>query len=278
MKNFTVRSLTGIVYAGTITFSVIFSSYTFLVLFMIIIILCSWEFYRLINILGEAKINSYVHGAGGALLFLTVFLFISDITDRYIFSLYLLYIAVTLIYELYAKHKNPITRLAYIVFGQCYIALPFAVLNLLAFPDSTANPPVYQWVWIIALFVFIWANDTGAYLIGVRFGEYRLWERISPKKSWEGFFGGLTLSIVSALVFAYYCPYVAWYHWIALSIGVVIFGTFGDLVESLIKRSVEVKDSGRLLPGHGGFLDRFDSLFLAVYAMLFYMQMFSLGT
>jgi phosphatidate cytidylyltransferase len=167
--------------------------------------------------------------------------------------------------------------LAYIILGQCFIALPLSVLNLLAFPDSTVEPPVYQWVWIISLFVFLWANDTGAYLIGVRFGKHRLWERISPKKSWEGFFGGLVFAIISGLVFAYFNQQTAWYHWVALSAGVVVFGTYGDLVESMIKRSVDVKDSGCLLPGHGGFLDRFDSLLLAVYAMLFYMQLFSLG-
>lgn len=275
MKNFIIRLLTGIVYVGVIIFCVIWNSCTFLALFMIITILCLWEFYRMVNITGETKINPYVHGAGGALLFLTVFLFISGTAGRYIFSLYLLYIVVTLIYELYGKHKNPITRMAYIILGQCYIALPLSVLNLLAFPsDSTSNSPVYQWIWIIALFVFIWASDTGAYLIGVRFGKHRLWKRISPKKSWEGFFGGLVFAIAAAFIFAHYQPQIAWHHWIALSVGVVVFGVYGDLVESMIKRSVEVKDSGRSLPGHGGFLDRFDSLLLAVYAMLFYVQIF----
>jgi len=278
MKNFIKRLLTGIVYTGVIAFGVVYSQYTFLALFMTIIILCSHEFYRLINFSGEKKINTYLHGAGGALLFLTVFLYASGICGRNIFSLYLLYILGTMIYELYDKQKSSINRLAYIILGQCYIALPFAVLNLLAFPFTNVNPPVYKCIWIIALFVFLWANDTGAYLIGVRFGEHRLWERISPKKSWEGFFGGLIFTIISAFAFIYFCPEIAWYHWIALSVGVVIFGTYGDLFESLIKRSVEAKDSGRLLPGHGGFLDRFDSLLFAVYAMLFYLQIFSLGT
>ena len=271
MKNLIIRTLTAFVYAGTITFSVIYSPWTFLALFMIIIILCSREFYRMIDTTGDTKINPYIHGTGGALLFLTVFLFVSDIAGRYIFSLYLLYIVGTMIYELFSKHKNPITRLSYIILGQCYIALPLTILNLLAFPDSTANPP-YRWIWIIALFVFIWANDSGAYLVGVMFGKHRLWERISPKKSWEGFFGGLSFAIISAFIFAHYYQHIALCHWIALSIGVVIFGTFGDLFESLIKRSVEVKDSGRLLPGHGGFLDRFDSLLFAIYAIFIYIQ------
>ena len=272
MKNLVIRTLTAFVYAGIITFSVIYCSWTFLALFTIIIILCSREFYRMINVTVDTKINPYIHGTGGAILFLTVFLFVSGIAGRYIFSLYLLYIVGTMIFELFAKHKNPITRLAYIILGQCYIALPLSILNLLAFPDSTINPPVYQWIWIIALFVFIWANDSGAYLIGVMFGKHRLLERISPKKSWEGFFGGLSLAIISAFVFAHYYPHIALCHWIALSISVVVFGTFGDLFESLIKRSVEVKDSGRLLPGHGGFLDRFDSLLFAVYAVFIYIQ------
>jgi len=273
MKNFIMRFLTGIVYVGIITFCVIYGSYTFLALFMVIIILCLREFYRLINIYEETKINLYVHGVGGAVLFLTAFLYISGITGRYIFSLYMLYVIGTFIYELYAQQKNPITRLSYILFGQLYIALPFSVLNLLIFP-STSNTPTYEWIWVMALLLFIWANDTGAYLIGIRFGKHRLWERISPKKSWEGFFGGLVFTVAVACIFAHFNQQIALYHWIALSLGVVVFSTYGDLFESLVKRSVEVKDSGRSLPGHGGFLDRFDSLLFAVYAMLFYIQLF----
>jgi phosphatidate cytidylyltransferase len=225
-----------------------------------------------VNVHKETKINPYVHGAGGAVLFLSFFLYTSGIAGRFIFSLYLLYIVGTLIYELYAKQKDPVAHLATIFFGQCYIALPFSVLNLLAFPYFAAHPPVYEWVWIIALLAFIWANDTGAYLIGIWFGKHRLWERISPKKSWEGFFGGLLFTLIPAFIFSYYFPQIAWYHWIALSAGVVVFSTYGDLVESLIKRSMEVKDSGHSLPGHGGFLDRFDSLLLAVYVVLIYVE------
>ena len=274
MKNFTMRLLTGIVYITTITFCVTYNSYTFLALFMLITFLCLREFYHLLNMHMETKINPYLHSAGGAVMFLTVFLFTSGITGRLIFSLYFLYIVGTLFYELYAKQKNPIANLAYIFFGQCYIALPFSLLNLLAFPVSAANPPTYQWIWIIALLVFIWVNDTGAYLIGVRFGKHRLCERISPKKSWEGFFGGLVFTFIAALIFAYFHPQIAVYHWIALSVGVVVLGTCGDLFESLLKRTIEIKDSGHSLPGHGGFLDRFDSLLLAVYAMMFYVELF----
>jgi len=281
MKNFTLRLLTGIVYVATITFCVIFSPYTFLALFLIVIYFCLKEFYQLLNIGKEIKINPYLHGAGGALLFLVVFLFTSGIAGRSVLSLYLLYIVGVIVYELYARQKNPIARLSSIFFGQVYIALPLSLLNLLAFPSvkipPVAEPSGYQWIWIIALLVIIWANDTGAYLVGVRFGKHRLCERISPKKSWEGFFGGLGFTIIFAFTLSHFFPQTAWYHWVGLSIGVVVFSTYGDLFESLIKRTVEVKDSGHSLPGHGGFLDRFDSLLFAVYAMVFYMQLFALG-
>jgi len=274
MKNFTVRLLTGIVYVSAITFCVMTRFYTFLVMFLAVTFLCLQEFYHLINIHKETKINPYLHGAGGAVLFLTFFLFTSGIAGRFIFFLYFFYIVGTLIYELYAKQKNSIANLAYIFFGQYYIALSFSLLNLLAFPVSATNPQAYEWIWIMALLIFIWVNDTGAYLIGVRFGKHRLFERISPKKSWEGFWGGLVVTVISALIFAYFNQHIAWYHWIALSIGVVVLGTYGDLFESLLKRTIEIKDSGQSLPGHGGFLDRFDSFLFAVYAMLLYVELF----
>ena len=277
MKNFSVRSLTGIVYVGIISFGVIFSVYTFVALFSLFTFLCLREFYSMVNGFKKTGINPYIHSISGAILFLSIFLYISGESGVYgklLFFLYLIYIAGTLIYELYAQNKSAIDRLAYIFFGQVYVALPFSALNLLAFPGSVKNPPVYEWTLIIALFLFIWANDSGAYLIGVKFGKNRLWESISPKKSWEGFFGGFVFSIITAIVFAHFHPQIAWYHWIVLSIAVVVLSTYGDLVESMIKRTLGVKDSGSSLPGHGGFLDRFDSLLLSVYAMVIYLQLF----
>jgi phosphatidate cytidylyltransferase len=221
----------------------------------------------------QMEISPRVNSIGGTVLFLTIFLYTSGVAGRMIFSLYLLYIVGTLIHELYAKQKNPIARLSVIFLGQGYIALPISALNLLVFPGSSTTISSYQWIWVITLFVFIWVNDTGAYLVGVRLGKHRLWERISPKKSWEGFFGGLAFAVIAAFIFARYNQQTAWYHWVALSVGVVVLGTYGDLIESLIKRTLEIKDSGHSLPGHGGFLDRFDSLLFAVYAMLFYLEL-----
>jgi phosphatidate cytidylyltransferase len=201
-------------------------------------------------------------------------LYAAGIVSPVIFFSYLIYIALVLILELYEKQQDPITHSAYIFLGQCYIALPLALLNRLAFYTGGGGESQYYWVFILALFVFIWVNDTGAYLIGSKFGKHRLFERISPKKSWEGFFGGLVFAVASSLVFAHFNPEIPYYHWAGLAIGIAVFGTWGDLIESLMKRTLGVKDSGRSLPGHGGFLDRFDSLLLAVYAMLFYVELF----
>jgi CDP-diglyceride synthetase len=274
MKNFIERLLTGTLYVVLLTACIVWSRYTYLVLFSIVVPLCLWEFYGLINAQKRTRINVYYNCLGGLLLFVSSFLFASGTFGYYIFFPYLLYVVIVLISELYEKQQDPITHMAYIFLGQCYVAIPFAVLNLIAFHPLQERVITYNWILILSLFVFIWVNDTGAYLIGILFGKRRLFERISPKKSWEGFFGGLVFTIASSLLFAYFVPAIPYYHWIGLSFSIVVFGTWGDLIESLIKRTLSVKDSGQTLPGHGGYLDRMDSMLLAVYAMLFYVQLF----
>jgi phosphatidate cytidylyltransferase len=274
MKNFILRALTGFIYVALIVLGVVVNEYTFLALFSIVAVLCLWEFYGLVNAQKRARINPWYNCFGGALLFVSAYLYASGVFSHYIFFPYLLYIVVVFISELYEKQQDPITHMAYIFLGQCYIALPLAMLNLIAFPEVEPGVIIYYPILVLALFVFIWINDTGAYIIGILFGKHRLFERISPKKSWEGFFGGLIFTVASSLVFAYFETQIPYYHWIGLSFVVVVFGVWGDLVESLMKRTLEVKDSGTSMPGHGGFLDRFDSLLLAVYAVLFYVQLF----
>jgi phosphatidate cytidylyltransferase len=273
MKDLALRTLTGSVYVAIILTGILLNACTFLCLFAGITVLCLWEFYGLINAQKRTKINRWYNCIGGLALFVATYLYASGITGHTIFFPYLLYVVIIFITELYEKQQDPITHSAYIFLGQCYIALPIAMLNMVAFPTVTSGVTIYHPVLVLALFVFIWINDTGAFLIGSCLGKHRLFERISPKKSWEGFFGGLLLTAASSLVFAHFEPQIPYYHWIGLSLSVVVFGTWGDLVESLIKRTLSVKDSGNTLPGHGGFLDRFDSLLLAVYAVLFYSQL-----
>jgi phosphatidate cytidylyltransferase len=250
------------------------NSLSFLVVFSAVTILCLREFYHLINVRKQTKINSCYNCFGGLLLFLTAYLYASGVFGGYIFFTYLIYVVIVLISELYEKQEDPIAHAACIFLGQIYIALPLALLNMIAFRDIGGEAPVYNPRMILSLFVFLWVNDTGAYLVGMTFGKHRFFERISPNKSWEGFAGGLGFTVISALVVARFLPEITLCHWIGLSMAVVFFGVWGDLTESLIKRTLDVKDSGCSLPGHGGYLDRFDSLLLAVYAMLFYVQLF----
>ena len=272
MKEFIVRSLTGVVYVALIIVGIVVNAYTFLTLFSIIILLCLWEFYGLINERKRARINLWYNCFGGFLLFISTYLYASGIFNHTIFFSYLLYIVILLVVELYEKQQDPIHHLAYVLFGQCYIALPISLLNFIVFPVAEAN---YYPLFLLSLFVFIWVSDSNAYLVGVRWGKHRLFERISPNKSWEGFFGGLAFAILLSQFFAAKTELeISSWHWVGLAVVVVAFATWGDLIESLIKRSLGVKDSGKLLPGHGGLLDRLDSLLLAIYGMLFYLGLF----
>lgn len=170
------------------------------------------------------------------------------------------------------KNGTPsqIKNLWYSFFAYFYMALPFVCLMYL----YVENP-----LYALALFTFIWVNDTFAYLFGITFGKHKLFERISPKKTWEGFFGGLIFVIIAGFSFAHYfihgkmdVMYGAG-KWVGLAIVVVIFGTIGDLFESYLKRSLNVKDSGTILPGHGGLLDRLDSILFAAPAVMIYLML-----
>ena len=156
-------------------------------------------------------------------------------------------------------------------------ALPFALLNVLAFhSDETASISQYNAILPLSIFIFNWVNDTGAYCTGMLFGKHKLFERISPKKSWEGSIGGSVFCIISSFILAHFFPFMSTGVWIGLALTVVIFGTWGDLTESLLKRRLGIKDSGNILPGHGGMLDRFDSAILAIPAAVVYLYVVSL--
>ena len=179
--------------------------------------------------------------------------------------------------EVQINKKNPIGNWAFSMLSQLYVALPFALLNVLAFQyNPTESSVTYNPILSLSIFVFIWLSDTGAYCVGSLIGKHRLFERISPKKSWEGSIGGGVFSIASSFVFAHYFPFMPVWQWAGLALIVVIFGTWGDLTESLMKRQLGIKDSGHILPGHGGMLDRFDSALLAIPAAVVYLYVLTL--
>ena len=194
----------------------------------------------------------------------------------YLFSPYIIYLLYTFIVRLYLKEENPIKSLSLSLTGQIYVALPLGLLSYIAYPPLEPQYLLmpYNALMVIAFFTFIWLNDTGAYVVGSLLGKHRLFERISPKKSWEGFIGGVIFTLAAGWVWSTQCSFLSLSQWIGLSAVVAIFSTWGDLCESLLKRTLKVKDSGQILPGHGGLLDRLDSVLLATPAAVIYLYLF----
>ena len=183
---------------------------------------------------------------------------------------------VIMVRELYFKKPSPINDWVHTIFPIIYIALPYALTSMLAF-DAQGPETGYSPVVPLTLFVFLWCNDVGAYCTGCTIGKHKLFERISPKKTWEGSIGGAVFTMVAAYLLHHFLP--DWYSfmpvwvWVGMALVVVLFGTWGDLIESLMKREMGIKDSGKILPGHGGMLDRFDSALLAIPATVVYLSL-----
>lgn len=274
MKNLIIRALTGIIFVVVLISAIYIHPIFFLILFCIITGLTLWEFRGLVKHYENANLQRTVNVLGGVYLFIATFVYANGLTDGKIFLPYLLFIMLTMIAELYYKAPNPINNWAFTLFAQVYCAGSFSILNFIGAEPGTPGVMSYTPLFIMAIFIFVWLDDTGAYLVGSLIGKHKLFERISPKKSWEGFFGGLILSLASSQAFAWFAPEINRMNWLGLAATVVLFGTWGDLIESLLKRTLGVKDSGNVLPGHGGMLDRFDSVMLAVPASYIYIELF----
>ena len=265
IKTLAIRAVTGAVFVAVIIGSILYSQYSFAIAFAAFAALASLEFYKLVETLTHTPRGTrFADVLGSILLFITFYIYAAqDFDSSSIITVpYLVYFLVRFIMQLYDKAERPLEGWAYSFLGQIYVALPFAMCNVLYFR--------YSPIILLSLFAFIWINDTGAYLVGCTIGKHRLFERISPKKSWEGFWGGLILAAIAAFVASRFLDILDTWQWIGLALTCSIFGTWGDLCESLIKRSLKVKDSGNILPGHGGWLDRFDSVLLAVPATILY--------
>ena len=177
------------------------------------------------------------------------------------------------------KQKDPIQDWAYTMLPQMYIALPFSLLNVLAFNATSEGIVAFNTLLPLSIFIFLWVNDSGAYCVGSLIGRHKLFPRISPGKSWEGSIGGAVFVLAAAYAISYFLDeeqMLTMPAWLGLGLVVVVFGTWGDLVESLFKRTLGIKDSGNILPGHGGMLDRFDSSLLAIPAAVVYLYTLSM--
>jgi cytidylyltransferase family len=276
-SNFLQRAITGVIFVAVLVGCILGGPISFTILFALISALTINEFGNIVNRMEHMRMNKPISILAGLFLFLC-FGYIGVVPGaNEIFIPYLFLILYLFISELYKKQSNPLNNWAYAMMSQIYIALSFALLNVLAYHSSaTESVSQYNPILPLSIFIFNWVNDTGAYCTGMLFGKHRLFERISPKKSWEGSIGGAVFSIIAAIVLAHFFTFLSTGVWIGLGLTVVVFGTWGDLTESLMKRTLGIKDSGNILPGHGGMLDRFDSTLMAVPAAVVYLYLVGL--
>ncbi len=269
MKNLVVRTLSGGVLAVVTVGAILLSKWTYGALLLAILAAGMYETYRLSAHNGAKPQYGMGLAAGIALFAVNFFagtgLFETTDLPRLLTLYFLVMLPAVFICELFRRHERPEANIAATLLGIVYVALPLSLLCYIPSVGGAWQP------WVMISFVFIiWANDVFAYLVGMTFGRHRLCERLSPNKSWEGFFGGLAGAVGMGLGAAYFLHADPW-HWAGLALVAAVAGVLGDLVESMFKRSAQVKDSGRAIPGHGGVLDRFDALLLAAPFVFVYM-------
>lgn len=262
-----VRAITALFFVIVLLASLLTGPYAFGAFFMLLSTWCLNECYRLLTG-GDAR----PHRLLGLLAGLFSFGFYAG---HYLFGLPMRYgwlsvLFVTLVFiaELYRKQEKPFTGIAYTFLGLVYVTVPFIFFFTLAFVTGRYNSHIP-----LGFMLILWGNDTGAYLVGKYLGRHKLFERVSPKKTWEGLVGGVLSALLVACLIAPYFAVLSGWQWVGVALIIAGFGTFGDLVESLFKRSWQVKDSGAILPGHGGLLDRFDGLLLAAPAVFVFLKL-----
>lgn len=273
MKNIIVRSLSGAVYVALIVAAILlrgtYSDWIFLTLFGLFIALGIHE----VHLLGRGKhrksptLVQIIDVLGGIGLFGALYVQVKGLSQGQLWLVPIaLYFLLRAIVQLYMPRQNALALVMRSALSVIYVVLPLSLVHAIV--------PLTNDRMLLAMFIFIWTFDTGAFLVGSAIGRHRLFERISPKKSWEGVVGGIALAMLVAWGLHHYAddffsgPSLK--IWLGMAAIVAVFSTLGDLFESLLKRTAGVKDSGRLIPGHGGILDRIDSLLFVIPALLVY--------
>ncbi len=275
IKNLLTRAGAGIIYIAIILAGVLGGKFSFLVVFSVITGLALFEYFRMIEKQTAYNLHKTVNIFAGIALFIAVFLYLENVYTLYVLPVcVLVYLLYMFISTILIKRKEALHSTIYTLFGHIYITLPLSLLMVLSY-RHTVFEESYHYALVLSLFVFLWVNDTSAYVVGSLIGKHKLIERISPKKSIEGFVGGILFTALAGYIFSGIFNNYSVEFWIGLGVIIALFGTLGDLFESLIKRTCQVKDSGNLIPGHGGILDRIDSLLLAVPAACLYLILFT---
>jgi phosphatidate cytidylyltransferase len=252
---------------------------TFILTGLVLLIGTQYEYYAMIRKTGVKPQMVYGIITGSALYIVSTLIASGILTVNY-FLLIIPMVLISMVTELYRKQEKPFDSLAHTFYSVIYTAVPFSMFPFSAFSHTGLNSLlthsgiIFSPGIIIGFFLLLWANDTGAYLTGMTFGRHKLMERISPKKTWEGIFGGIIIAMLAAWFLSGWLGVVDRFHWLLIAVIISVSGTYGDLVESMLKRSTGVKDSGSILPGHGGFLDRFDSTVISFPLVYLFILLF----
>lgn len=263
------RAITAFFFTIVMLGSIFLGGYTFTFFYLILSLVALFEFFGMIKTAGIKPHSNIALVLSASIFLMTAGYQLLQFEKKFMLLIipltFLVFIA-----ELYKKEKNPFTNISYTFAGIIYVIIPFCFFYSLGFIQNHAE---YNFHLPLSFLLMLWASDTGAYLFGMKLGKTRLFERHSPKKSWEGFFGGMFTSVLVSYIISLFFTEISPLVFAGMAVLVVSFGTLGDLVESMLKRSLNVKDSGNILPGHGGFLDRFDGLLVAAPVVYVYLYL-----
>ncbi|MFN3918463.1 MAG: phosphatidate cytidylyltransferase [Flavobacteriales bacterium] len=276
MKNLITRTLTGIVFLIVLVGCIVWNKYAAAGLFYVVAMLGFTEFLKLMSLGGFKPEKLIAYTSATVVYWIIALNRFAIINDHFLILIFPLLVSIVVV-ELFRKSEFPVSNISFSIMGILYIICPLATLNFFTHHsifDSYIGMNNSSVNILLGFFIILWSNDTGAYLFGSVLGKNKLFERVSPNKTWEGFFGGVLLAFLAAYIFSYFTESSS-IHWISIASIIVVFGTLGDLTESQIKRSCGVKDSGNLLPGHGGVLDRFDGVLFAAPFVLTYLLIIS---
>lgn len=269
-SNLGQRIITAVIGATIIIGASYYNEWLYFIIFGLILSFSQMEFYKLSGLDGMLPLKSFGTFLGLLIFSLTFFIEIGHLGDEFYFLIFPL-VSLVFFIKLYRKSdKKPFTGVAFTFLGVFYVAVPFSLLNVAAF----AIDETFHYEIIIGSLLILWASDSGAYFAGTKFGKTKLFERISPKKSWEGFLGGAATAYLVTYFLSQYLNSLDVWQWFVITTIIIIAGTYGDLIESLFKRSIMIKDSGKGLPGHGGFMDRFDGLLLSAPFIAAFLKIF----
>lgn len=266
------RIIAAVIGATLIVFCTVYSEWTYFAIFFLICMFAQLEFYKLLGLDGNLPLRYFGTFCGQFIFTISFLIEKYQLNTEYYFLVWILISVVYFIklYEYIRRDLQPLVNIAFTFLGIIYVAVPFALLNHAVFFQQ-----IYSYQIIIGSLLLIWASDTGAYFAGRQFGKRKLFFKISPKKTWEGSIGGALLALLIGYILSIYFKDLNMWQWLSIAAIIVVTGTYGDLVESLFKRSIRIKDSGDVIPGHGGFLDRFDSLLLSAPFIVAFVKLLS---